>query len=105
MPRSFSRDTTIITDMPSKKGYKEIAKELIVSIEGTLELEAYNSADLSDIGNEIGLIIGKHISEKRMGYEYSSFIHGINHGIDLYKRQKKDNKKNGKKTIIDKSNK
>lgn len=91
--------------MARKKGYKEIAKELIASIEGTLELGVYNSADLSDIGNEIGLIIGKHINEKRMGYEYSSLIHGINHGIDLYEEKKKQSNKNGKKTRIDKSNK
>ena len=49
--------------MAKKKGYKEIAEELIESIEGTLELDAYNSADLSDIGNEVGLVIGKYISE------------------------------------------
>ena len=75
--------------MAKKKGYKEIAEELIESIEGTLELDAYNSADLSDIGNEVGLVIGKYISEKRMGYEYSSFIHGINHGIELNEIKKK----------------
>jgi hypothetical protein len=83
--------------MAKKKGYREIAKELIESIEGTLELDAYNSADLSDIGNEVGLAIGKYISEKRMGYEYSSFIHGFNHGIELNRKRKKDIKKNGKK--------
>ena len=75
--------------MAKKKGYKEIAEELIESIEGTLELDAYNSADLSDIGNEVGLVIGKYISEKRMGYEYSSLIHGINHGIELNGKKKK----------------
>lgn len=75
--------------MAKKKGYREIAKELIESIEGTLKLDAYNSADLSDIGNEVGLVIGKYISEKRMGYEYSSFIHGFNHGIELNEIKKK----------------
>lgn len=39
--------------------------------------------DLSDIGNEIGLAIGKHIKENKLGYEIESFIAGIKHGVSL----------------------
>lgn len=38
--------------------------------------------DLSDVGNEIGIIIGKYIS-KEMGFEYEDLIAGIRHGISL----------------------
>ena len=87
--------------MKRKEDYKSIASELIKRLEETIELDAYNSADISDLGNEIGFVVGKHINEKRMGYEYSSLIHGINHGISL----KKEESRNGKKTGIDKNNK
>lgn len=69
--------------------YKSIVRELIKSLEDTLELDAYNSADISDLGNEIGFVVGRHINEKRMGYEYSSFIHGLNHGIELNEIKKR----------------
>jgi len=42
----------------------------------------YDRGDLSDIGNEIGIIIGKYIS-KDMGFDVDSFISGVHHGIDL----------------------
>jgi hypothetical protein len=38
--------------------------------------------DLSDIGNEIGLVLGKYVS-KEMGFEKEDLIAGINHGISL----------------------
>jgi hypothetical protein len=38
--------------------------------------------DLSDIGNEIGIILGKYIS-KEMGFEKEDLIAGIKHGISL----------------------
>ena len=72
--------------MKKKADYKSIAREIIKSLENTLELDTYNSADISDIGNEIGIVVGKHLNEKRMGYEYSSLIHGINHGISMKKK-------------------
>ena len=72
--------------MKKKADYKSIAREIIKSLEDTLELETYNSADISDIGNEIGIVVGKHLNEKRMGYEYNSLIHGINHGISMKKK-------------------
>lgn len=42
-----------------------------------------NGCDLSDIGNEIGIAIGKYINEDKLGYELESFIAGIRHGISL----------------------
>lgn len=43
----------------------------------------YYDGDLSDIGNEIGLIIGKYIEKDKLGYELEDFIAGLKHGISL----------------------
>lgn len=43
----------------------------------------YKEGDLSDIGNEIGIILGKYIDDNKMGYDLISFISGIKHGISL----------------------
>lgn len=40
--------------------------------------------DISDLGNEIGIVLGKYISDK-IGYELESFISGIKHGVSLTK--------------------
>lgn len=42
-----------------------------------------NGCDLSDIGNEIGLAIGKYIEKDKLGYEIESLIAGIKHGVNL----------------------
>jgi hypothetical protein len=39
--------------------------------------------DLSDLGNEIGMVLGKHIKKDKMEYELESFIQGLKHGISL----------------------
>lgn len=39
--------------------------------------------DLSDIGNEIGIIIGKYLSDDELGYDLDDFISGLEHGISL----------------------
>ncbi|MFA5366564.1 MAG: hypothetical protein WC333_01490 [Dehalococcoidia bacterium] len=41
--------------------------------------------DLSDIGNEIGIAIGKYVREKDddSGWDLTDFIHGVKHGISL----------------------
>ena len=54
-----------------------------LDIANTLISLKYDNGDASDIGNEIGIIIGKYISEDQSGWEKSGFISGINHGISL----------------------
>jgi len=41
--------------------------------------------DLSDIGNEIGIVIGEIIEDNKdkIGYELNDFIHGLKHGVSL----------------------
>lgn len=43
----------------------------------------YVRGDLSDIGNEIGIVIGKYINKKEMGFELEDFITGLKHGISI----------------------
>ena len=39
-----------------------------------------NDGDLSDIGNEIGIVLGKYLTTDD---EFNDFIHGLKHGISL----------------------
>ena len=61
------------------KKFEEIKNEIVQQLDSA----DYNyEGDLSDIGNEIGLVIGKHIS-KDLGYDADDFIRGLKHGISL----------------------
>lgn len=57
-------------------------KQIISDIIKQLESISYEG-DISDIGNEIGIAIGKHVGENKIGYELDSFIHGVRHGVSL----------------------
>jgi len=39
--------------------------------------------DLSDIGNILGIVIGKYIDENEVGFQKDDFLNGIKHGISL----------------------
>lgn len=55
--------------------FKKIIEDL------TLQLNnARYSGDLSDIGNEIGIVIAKYFTEDD---DLTSFIHGVKHGVSL----------------------
>lgn len=58
---------------------ENIQKELIRKIE-----KIHPQGDLSDIGNAIGIIIGKYISDKD-GFDEEDFLGGITHGISITK--------------------
>lgn len=58
---------------------EEIIKKLINDLS---KIKNYNG-DLSDVGNEIGIIIGDFIDIDKNGYNKEDFIHGIKHGISL----------------------
>jgi hypothetical protein len=60
------------------ENFNKIIRNIVVQ----LETVTYNG-DLSDIGNEIGIVIGKYIEKDKMGCELDDFIHGIKHGISL----------------------
>ena len=58
-------------------------KRACLEISETLSKLHYESGDISDIGNEIGIILGKYIDENKMGWELDAFISGIKHGISI----------------------
>ena len=61
------------------KTLTEFEKSDITRVEIIDRLEDYRyKGDISDIGNEIGIVIGKY-SE----YDIKNFISGLNHGISL----------------------
>jgi len=48
-----------------------------------LQTANYASGDLSDVGNEIGIVIAKYFDNKDIGFDKEDFIAGLNHGISL----------------------
>lgn len=58
--------------------FNKIIYDLVVK----LEMISYNG-DLSDIGNEIGMVIGRHIKKNVPGCELDDLLNGIKHGISL----------------------
>jgi hypothetical protein len=38
---------------------------------------------MSDVGNEIGIIIAKYFNDEDNGWDVDSFITGLRHGISL----------------------
>jgi len=58
-------------------------KKVSLEISERLSALPYDNGDVSDIGNEIGIILGKYISDNLFGWEKDDFISGINHGISI----------------------
>jgi hypothetical protein len=49
-------------------------------IKTQLEKVNYDNGDISDVGNEIGIVLGEFITTEE---ELNDFIHGLKHGISL----------------------
>jgi hypothetical protein len=47
------------------------------------EIKLHPQGDLSDLGNEIGKIIGAHIDNQEIDYELDDLLAGIEHGVSL----------------------
>lgn len=45
-----------------------------------MEKVSYENGDLSDVGNEIGIVLGNYIENEK---EFKDLITGIRHGISL----------------------
>jgi len=58
-------------------------KKASLEISERLSALPYDNGDVSDIGNEIGIILGKYISDNSFGWEKDDLISGINHGISI----------------------
>ena len=61
---------------------ENILDTLIKHLESIKNSAPINHGDLSDLGNEIGIIIGQYTNDK-MGYEKDDFVSGVRHGISI----------------------
>ena len=68
---------------------KDIFRDIVYDIKTQFDNIDYDTkqCDIGDVGNEIGIALGKYIEDGKVGFEHSSFINGIKHGIKLYKKQ------------------
>jgi len=57
------------------ENFDEVVQEIMVQL-ASIDYEG----DLSDIGNEIGIVIAKYFDEENTDKD---FIHGLKHGISL----------------------
>jgi hypothetical protein len=64
------------------KRNNELKKELVEIIQTWNAIEN-RQEDLSDLGNNIGMVVGKYFKKKKWGFQKDSFLHGINHGLSL----------------------
>lgn len=53
---------------------------ILTQIKKRLEKVPYDDGDLSDVGNEIGIVLGRYIDKEQ---DLKDFIQGIRHGISL----------------------
>jgi len=54
--------------------------EVMLALSIRVSSVGYNSGDLSDVGNEIGIVLGKYIKNED---QLQDFITGLKHGISL----------------------
>lgn len=55
----------------------------IIKLDLIRDIVSAKADDLSDIGNTIGIVIGKHLDKKEMGFDKDDFLHGLRHGFSL----------------------
>ena len=55
-------------------------QHIIQQIKEHMEKVSYENGDLSDVGNEIGIVLGNYIENEQ---EFKELITGIRHGISL----------------------
>ena len=59
----------------------DVVSDVIEQLQKTSKLPV--GCDLSDLGNEIGMAIGKYVDETKLGFEIESFIAGVKHGVSM----------------------
>ena len=59
---------------------QDITSELIEHLHNS---KIPQGCDLSDLGNEIGILIGQYTDKYKLGYELESLLAGIKHGVSL----------------------
>ena len=69
--------------MRTNKDFIKVCWEIRKEMTNTVRTYPKDYGDLSDIGNEIGVIIAKYFNEDDNGFDKESFLAGLNHGISL----------------------
>ncbi len=57
-------------------------EKIFLEIKNEIDKVSFEKGDLGDVGNIIGIVIGKYISND-LGFEKDDFIRGLKHGISL----------------------
>ena len=55
-------------------------QHLLKQISESLSKVPYENGDMSDVGNEIGIVLGNYITNEQ---EFKDFVTGLRHGISL----------------------
>ena len=55
-------------------------QHLLKQISESLSKVQYEYGDMSDVGNEIGIVLGNYITNEQ---EFKDFVTGLRHGISL----------------------
>lgn len=53
---------------------------ILQQIQEHLKKVPYDNGDLSDVGNEIGIVLGRYVDKEQ---DLKDFIQGVRHGISL----------------------
>lgn len=64
--------------MEEETGFQKTLKEMAIALNSV----SYPNGDISDIGNEVGIAIGTHLSNFSEE-EIDDFISGFRHGVSL----------------------
>lgn len=65
------------------KNFKELADEICKELSLVDNEYCLKNGDLSDIGNHIGMVVGKYIKKGEPGFELSDLKAGLEHGISI----------------------
>jgi len=55
-------------------------QHILKQISESLSKVPYDNGDLSDVGNEVGIVLGNYITTEQ---EFKDFVTGLRHGISL----------------------
>lgn len=58
-------------------------RSVCVELSQRLSNIPYQNGDMSDVGNEVGIIIAKYFLDNDDGWDKKSFMVGLSHGISL----------------------
>ena len=55
-------------------------QHILKQIREHMKKVSYDNGDLSDVGNEIGIVLGNYIETEQ---DFKDLVHGLRHGISL----------------------